>query len=125
MIHMDFEQKRKRSAEDLPYLIKTGDQDLANKAREEIVKAGLPLRDEYNEMIELSVGESLDASDSPTIPVISRTMEFVTGITKDGRDINGAVMKTSHKVEKAIIAEAKHKSSDMFMAKQIKFHENT
>ena len=73
-------------------------------------------------MVEFSVGSQIDASDSSTIPVVERVVEWV-GDIKMGRDITGATLKTADKVEKAVVAEARHRNSDLFIAKQIKFHE--
>jgi|AntRauTorckE5430_2_1112549.scaffolds.fasta_scaffold03690_2 hypothetical protein len=83
---------------------------------------GIELSDEHDDILEYALEGILDATDEPTVLVISAAEEWLKDIKK-GRDSNGAEMKTVDAIEKALAGEASYKDSDVYRAKMIKVQE--
>ena len=73
-------------------------------------------------LVEFSLHGYIDATDSPTIPVVERAMEWL-GDIKNGRDVIGNKLKTADGIKRALVSEAEYLSSDIFIAQQIICHE--
>ena len=80
------------------------------------------LREELLDIAEFALEGIIDASDSPTIPVVDLTMKWLQDI-KNGRSRTGALLKRVDIIRKSIENEAKYKNSDAYLAKQIMVHE--
>ena len=83
---------------------------------------GIELSDEHDDILEYALEGILDATDEPTVLVISDAEEWLKDI-KSGRDSNGIEMKTVDAIEKALAGEASYRDSDMYRAKTIKVKE--
>ena len=70
-------------------------------------------------IIEYAFGEIIEASITPTIPVVEESLKWLEDI-KLGRGTNGALLKTGDSIDTAFASEAARKSSSLFKMKQLK-----
>ena len=115
--------KHKNKFNSLATILKHGDEELIYETRNAIKKLGVSLPEENDELEEYSVGNILDASDTPILPVVSRSKEWLYNIKKLGVDMKGNKLKTADGVTNALIAEVEYRTSDLYCAKKFMIQE--
>jgi hypothetical protein len=68
---------------------------------------------------EYAFGNIIEASNTPTIPVVEKSLSWLLD-RMQGRDANGEPVKTTDKINDALVAEAAKKSSTLYTLKKLK-----
>ena len=71
------------------------------------------------DILEYAFGEIIEASITPTIPVVEESLNWLEDI-KLGRGTNGELLKTGDSIDAAFASVAARKSSSLFKMKQVK-----
>jgi|AntRauTorckE5430_2_1112549.scaffolds.fasta_scaffold03574_2 hypothetical protein len=80
---------------------------------------GIFLGSEHSDLIEYALEGILDATDEPTNTVVLRIDEWLVDI-KNARDTRGAELKSIKGIDDSLVAAAKYRESDLYLAKQTK-----
>jgi 5'-3' exonuclease len=115
-----------QSPENTAELLRAGDTALESEANSMVeqhrTEQGFTLGDEHSDLLEYAIEGIIDATDEPSLEVVSKTLEWIRDI-RNGRDKNGAELKSLDTIEQALRDDAEYKCSKIYMAKKIKVHE--
>ena len=95
------------------YSITTPDEDIED---EDMATAEEDVATDFHEY---AFGDVIEASDSPTTPVVEKSLSWLQD-RMQGRDANGESVKTTDKINDALVAEAEKKSSTLYTLKKLK-----
>jgi len=80
------------------------------------------MSNDHADILEYALEGIIDATDTPTIKVVSATLGWIRDI-QNGRDSKGAELKTIDGIQNALREEATLKGTDVYIAKMIKVQE--